>query len=356
MESNDHTLIIKTEYLHPDAIKEVMEERGNWKEHTDGTHVDFMHRDGKYLKDRSLEMIHSDISNITQKPKYGIYLKDDLYNIFMEYDKNLCKKYMMTQYNITLNNYKKVTAKIFSDKIWILKGVLSNSGKDIHILTNYNEYIKFFSEKQELFKWVLVEYIDNPLLIHNRKMHFRIYYLVHGNNAYYQKNPEIITAADPYIHGDYKNKRIHDTHRKSSIKDLFFPDGFDIYPINKQQYLRNQIEELFYHISQLLINLKCYDDAKECFEVFGIDLMVTDDFKIKLIEVNIKVSRRTDYKWSKMYLSGVFEVLCDKKYKPTKKIINTNFFTKVKSTGNLDENNFYHKYIKYKTKYLSEKN
>ena len=37
------------------------------------------------------------------------------------------------------------------------------------------------------------------------------------------------------------------------------------------------------------INAECYKESKECFELFGVDLMVDDMMNLKLIEVNTKI-------------------------------------------------------------------
>ena len=38
-----------------------------------------------------------------------------------------------------------------------------------------------------------------------------------------------------------------------------------------------------------LIKNKCFVESKKCYEVFGVDLFITNDYKIKLIEVNNKI-------------------------------------------------------------------
>ena len=35
--------------------------------------------------------------------------------------------------------------------------------------------------------------------------------------------------------------------------------------------------------------IKCYEESKYCCEVFGIDFMITDDYIVKLIEINAEV-------------------------------------------------------------------
>lgn len=352
-----YTYSVNSDYLDKDAYTKAFTERGNWIPYTTGPKVTFMYRDGKNLKNRSLEKINSQITNIVIKGKNGIYAKDQLYDIFMKYDKKLCEKYMMPQYNITINTYKKITSEMFGNKIWILKAVQSNSGKDVHVITKYSDYISFFNKKQILVEWVLVEYIDNPLLIFDRKAHFRINLLIHHEASFYQTRWEIMTAAAKYSQSDYQNKEIHDTHQSTSIPDLYYPDGFDIYKPEDLDNIKKQIIELFYHLSQMMQGMKCYSETKDCFEIFGVDVMITNDFKVKLIEINIKISRRTEPYWTELYMKGIMEAVIDPKFPPLNNIQPNNFFTKLpKSLENESKikiGGYYEKYKKYKYKYIS---
>lgn len=330
---DNYTYLIKSEYLDPDAIKEVFAERGNWMEYikTDGKGPEFFFKDGKFRTDRSFYNINATISNIMEKNiKYSIYTKDFLYKIFMTYNKNLCKKFMVRQYNITKNNYLTITREKFGGKIWILKAVMSSSGADIHIMETYEDYLSFFQAKPKLNRWVLAEYIMNPLLIYDRKFHIRVYFLATGEQKYYyQTSGFMITAAEPYVLGEYSNKKIHDTHQASSIPNLFFPQGLEIYPKEKVEYIADQISELCYHIGRMSSNLKCYKGDKYCFEIFGIDIMVTNDFKIKLLEINEKESWLTTYDFTKNYLRGIMETVVDPIFPPKDQVIKTHYFTPV---------------------------
>ena len=329
----NHTYLIKSEHLDSVAIREVFMERGNWleyeKKNIEGP--DFFFKDGKFRNDPTLYNMNAKITNIMEKnTKTSIYTKDFLYTTFMKYDKNICKKFMVKQYNINTDNYKKITKEIFGNKIWILKAVMSSGGQDVFIMETYNDYLSFFHQKPKLYRWVLAEYIINPLLIFDRKFHIRIYFLTTGEHKYYyQTNGFMITAVDPYVKGDYSNKKIHDTHQTLSIPDLFYPQGLENYPAEKIQYIRDQIDELCYHISRMSSNLKCYKGDSYCFEIFGIDIMILDDFKIKLLEINEKTGWLTTYKFTKNYLRGIMETVVDPLFPPKNSIIKTNYFTPV---------------------------
>ena len=51
----------------------------------------------------------------------------------------------------------------------------------------------------------------------------------------------------------------------------------------------NIIVYLLFHIFKnvlKVINAKCFEDSKNCFQIFGFDAMITDDFNVKIIETN----------------------------------------------------------------------
>ena len=100
---------------------------------------------------------------------------------------------------------------------------------------------------------------------------------------------KIITAELPYKDADYMNKKIHDTHFKSTKKNRLFPESRELGISDKEaKNIMQQMREV----------LRCaYDvykphiastrESKYGFEVFGCDFMITDDYKVKLSELSL---------------------------------------------------------------------
>ena len=90
------------------------------------------------------------------------------------------------------------------------------------------------------------------------------------------------------MNDDYKNKDIHDSHLKSTIRKFmtFKKDFKDIYGHEKVNYIFNQTKYIVEYIYKL-INAKCYPEVKNCFNIYGFDVMVLDDFTVKIIEINV---------------------------------------------------------------------
>ena len=139
-------------------------------------------------------------------------------------------------------------------------------------------------------KWVIQEYINNPLLFKNKKFHIRVYFLyIPPNQGYLLDIGKIFTAKSNYIKGDYQNQDIHDTHLKSTPKALYFDRDFVAeFGVKKARLIVKQMLRIFKDVLKC-IDAKCYTESPTCYEVFGADVMIDEEFVAKLIEVNTKI-------------------------------------------------------------------
>jgi hypothetical protein len=158
-----------------------------------------------------------------------------------------------------------------------------------------NEYKRKSHKRISDVEVIISEYFTNPLLFEGRKFHLRLYLLIVpqvGNVPFKCKIArnfgKILTAAAPYINGDYANKNIHDTHFNSTPRDIVFPDEFS----NQEMlpYINEQLNHLEQEISVFARNLTYYKSQdKSGYEIFGIDVMVLSTGEIKLLEINDRV-------------------------------------------------------------------
>jgi hypothetical protein len=133
------------------------------------------------------------------------------------------------------------------------------------------------------------------MLIEGKKFHLRMYFMVcmrpnHKSDWFLFEEGKIITAELPYKDADYMNKKIHDTHFKSTKKNRLFPESRELGISDKEaKSIMQQMREV----------LRCaYDvykphiastrESKYGFEVFGCDFMVTSDVGVKLLEINAR--------------------------------------------------------------------
>ena len=246
----------------------------------------------------------------TSDPDYP-YTKNaitDKAQLYIELKKKcpeICKKYMAESW--LLSDEKRVAEYSEADDgILIIKplGVGAGGGEGIVYVTNKEELTEFTNavkrkrekkEKGTTKEYLVSKYIRNPMLIEGKKFHLRMYFMVcmRPNNKsdwFLFEEGKIITAELPYKDADYMNKKIHDTHFKSTKKNRLFPESRELGISDKEaKSIMQQMREV----------LRCaYDvykphiastrESKYGFEVFGCDFMVASDGGVKLLEINAR--------------------------------------------------------------------
>ncbi len=333
--------LIKSDYYSKSRYKDVIDplslyflQRGNWEEFNERKpqvkNPDFLFVDTTYIHDKSLwkytiPLVNNmDIKNLRD----SIFNKYKLHDILSKTSLN--KKHLLDQIQINLHDIfinssddKKYDAldkykKFFIEhKVNILKPIYGNSGTDIKAFNNFEEckdylinyinknkdYLKAFSiEKYNKIshanlafypkiEWVLQEYINSPLLFQGHKFHLRghiVYYNKGGKSSIYlYDDMRVITAKKPYKQSDYGNKEIHDTHALLSIHNTLTFKKDIVKEIGKDNadYIFKQLIDIAKYMSYT-VDIDCYPENKNCFHVCGFDIMITDDYIVKIIENN----------------------------------------------------------------------
>ena len=209
--------------------------------------------------------------------------------------------------------------KIRRDEILIARpcGSMFFGGKGIRRINNTSQLIDLQKElrtnisgktldgvDQMRGKIILTKYITDPLLFGKDKLkcHFRMYMLVtyaakphrqaYDPLDFYVANVgRIFTAREPYVKDDWDRVEIHDTHTSSTKQNYFYPDDCDKLNVNDtDKFIKNFDGKLQIICKQLFDlvkkNIKPFEEHKNGFVVFGIDLMSTADEEIYLIECN----------------------------------------------------------------------
>ena len=183
-------------------------------------------------------------------------------------------------------------------------------GYGIEVVTNDKELEEVRKELSKIFNEIIIsEYIQNPLLYEGKKCHIRIYLLINSDLTWsFHKKGRIYTAGLPYVKEDWANKDIHDSHNKSTLKDLYFPE--DILLKDKHSNIYNQMDKILNAVITIAKPyIKCYEGTKYCCDIFGVDFMITDDYIVKLIEINNStgfVSKDNDKKFD-IFCSEYFD-------------------------------------------------
>lgn len=256
----------------------------------------FLLVDGKNTSLRNLRKLKPEIKNILGDEKKLITQKDQLY-LTLQKNKKL-HKFRLEQFNLNIKDAGLTKYKnIFSQNTWILKPVDGFAGKGITIIDSYpkllQEIDKNKSKKNKYVRWVLQEYITNPLLYKKKKFHIRAYFIYSNSTSnkkgYLLNIAKVFTAKDNFYPGDYDNSNIHDTHLKTTPKPIYFNRDFNKeYGKANTMKIWKQIIKMFKELVQML-DIDCYAESKKCFEILGADLMVTEDYQVKVIEINTKI-------------------------------------------------------------------
>ena len=243
-----------------------------------------------HIGDKKYYSYHSFIKNLTGESKHLMTDKSNL--AFMLPLKYLMKTFLYdTKENI--NDYKGLFR---GNKKWILKPVKGREGIGIRTVKNFEELKDHFQNKikrinfkgiKEKNKWVIQEYIDDPMLYENRKFHFRVYFLIVGKEIYYFSRYMIYTADEEYKNEDYANVKIHDSHYSlKSIRNRMFPDDFKI-PSKDEDLINKQVHDIFKKLKGAIkLPMNCYPEDRNCYEIFAADIMVLKDYKLKVLEFN----------------------------------------------------------------------
>ena len=284
------------------------------------------HQDNIYNK--KVHSYKSFLKNFIDEKKHVVGHKDELYynlgNTLKKNPSSSLKNYLLEQHNFDwqqIYNQNKVEKTIEyikglfdknPDKIWIYKPVAGFAGQMIEIFKSFDEfyqYITQFIEKQKdiwqdpKFKekarlkvqsnWVFQEYISKPLLFENKKFHIRPIFLYQkkGNRkiGYLLNRILVAHAREDYKFDDFGNKNIHDSHFGKSSRRIYFQDDFlklKILTKKEIEHIEEQVKDLGKYVFDLM-HSRCYPENKECYETFGMDIMIDSNLTIKILEVQI---------------------------------------------------------------------
>lgn len=359
-----YTYFVKSKYFPESFIDEQFKSRGNWIKYDIPLHrkkkaIDFVYLDELFYTNPRYYSLPAKLKNTVNDDKRQISFKHNLVRNLLG-DAN-GSKYVMPQYEIDLytikadllasltNKFKKLFT---GNAVYIFKPVTGMGGSDIGIFDTFDAFKRYIDnvisrngklwgkgnpDKEPLRVWVLQEYITNPLLIekkeatigsHNYKFHIRQAYLYQPapKQSYYRPLNicPIALAEKPYIHGDWSNKDIHDTHFHGKI-DYDWQTLIQLIPTlkNNQEAIRridSQLSDLYSIIDKNYIKAQCYPETKHCFELFGCDIMITDTFDVKVIEINAGLGISGDINIKRDIFDTVMVNIVDMYYPPKNKV------------------------------------
>ena len=284
---------------------------------------------------------------------------DDLVKISKKIFKGVNQKLIPEQLNITTN---------IEDNNDIIDN--NNSTEKLITLNNiHNNNIKKKIIKTRMYctnEIIVQKYLDNPLLYKNRKFDIRCFVLLDSNfNLYFCKEGHLKGSSELYNLNN-SNKFIHITNyslQKNSNNFELYEIGNEMSYKDFKNYLINEnisLDKFDYMINQmkLLIKISFKSVSKKllknkknilCFEIFGYDFILDNDFKLWILEINnnpgLSISSPVIEKLVPRMMDDAFRLTLDKvfntKYSNECIDINGEYKTKYKLNGFSDNENIF---------------
>ena len=185
-----------------------------------------------------------------------------------------------------------IVKKIFYKKqYWIIKPEYGSHQNGVNIIQTLDQLYTALKNNSKYTKWILQEYIYNPLLYKNKKFHFRVYTLLHKHNNnfsvfLYPKGYMYVADNEYNITNIYKN-----SHITASCNNITFPQGYNqFFGLNEFQFvIYPQIVNI---VRSVLKNthhyFKCPNTSNNCFKFISFDIIPDNHKKLFLMEVNAR--------------------------------------------------------------------
>lgn len=209
---------------------------------------------------------------------------------------------------------------------WIAKPSITNQAAGICIFDRVSQLEAALQANENLREWVLQRYIERPLLIQQRKFHLRAYVLCVGSlKAFVFSEVLALFAGQPYDSElqDLTNLDSHLTNTCRLEGALAEEEAVRLLSelpemLQHEGMRREEAEEQIQQVNQDMQAIigECLDAVSgeltfftlpNCFELFGFDLMVDDQWQVWLLEANAEPDLMQTGTRLKPVVAGVIE-------------------------------------------------
>ncbi|DBB15952.1 hypothetical protein WJX82_005797 [Trebouxia sp. C0006] len=209
---------------------------------------------------------------------------------------------------------------------WIAKPSITNQATGICIFDRVSQLEAALHANEDLREWVLQRYIERPLLIQQRKFHLRVYVLCVGSlKAYVFDQVLALFAGQPYDSelGDLGNLDAHLTNTcrleggveeeeavrlLSELPQLLAKEGMALEEAEERvQQVSKDMQAIIGECIDAVSGELTFFTLPNCFELFGFDLMVDDQWHVWLLEANAEPDLHQTGSRLKPIVAGVIE-------------------------------------------------
>lgn len=241
---------------------------------------------GKSAYSPSFISQHASLKNLLDNHRM-VTEKTQLYNAIKIYSPGGMK---YIPYTVLLSQIKDSDKLFTEDKLYLLK---KNKGRQTGIkLVNSNEGLNSAIKELDIKNkedGILSLYIKNPLTINGKKFHLRVYFIVYMRwgitycTAFHEYR--IYTASGEYKAGDWLNEKIHISGvGDKTTKRYYWKDVEPIINEETMEEFKNCIKQVC--DAMVVIGMKPFNEADAAYHTFGADILLTDDNKAYLLEIN----------------------------------------------------------------------
>lgn len=191
--------------------------------------------------------------------------------------------------------------------IWILKPSHGRTGCGIKIFNDLKSILKEFSNNSKKLKFVIQKYIEKPLLIFKTKFDIRQFFLVTLDDKSltiwmykdcylkFSSQEFSLTNFERSIHltnyAVQKNYKNGERSERLPTENMWSLSEFQNYlkeiGVNEDVWLKRIYEGMKKNVvASILSSLESIELTNNCFELYGCDFMITEDFDVFLIEIN----------------------------------------------------------------------
>jgi len=263
--------------------------------------------------------------------------KSNLYHTLKKDSEYIVDNIMLPTYDFTSKDNVESVKELFQkEKILIVRPTWGFARKSILVFDNYNKFKEFMETEgyNEIKKqndrniqniderYILNRFIEGHLY-NGYVYNFRVFMLVSlVENNYYCAyiNNHIVHLGDiPYKEGKKNiNTDIVTGLISGSINDVMFNKYLESLTKEQGEFIMKQIDyivRVLFHINKKHKYMKNYDNYKNSYEIFGLDFIVTKEFKVILVEMNDKTGLDN---YDDMTYTGLTNMIIDMTVNKTK--------------------------------------
>ncbi|XP_072294629.1 probable tubulin polyglutamylase TTLL9 [Eucyclogobius newberryi] len=331
------------------TIQDVLRQRPGWEEARDDGEWDFNWCDVGWLRenfDHSYMEEHVRINHF--RNHYELTRKNLMVKNLKRYRKSIereegrmeaskcdffpCTYTLPSEYHLFVEEYKRIPGST-----WIMKPVAKSQGKGIFLFRKLKDIMDWKkdgtrSEDQkdaaQVESYVAQRYIENPYLINGRKFDLRVYVLVTSYiplKAWLYRDGFARFSNTRFSLSSIDDKYMHLTNVavQKTAPDYDPEKGCKWQVQQLRRFLtakhgREKIESIFKDIDNIFVRSlqsvqKIIINDKHCFELYGYDILLDENLKPWLIEVNaspsLTASSKEDYEMKCRLLEDTLNVV-----------------------------------------------